>query len=145
MNKNNKSSFKRNLIWIVILFLMTSFIIYFLVVASNNKSVTDIVKAYSEQELYDDALNLAKKNKTVIEILGKLEPIDKTAILEGTISYSKKYDTVITSVRVIGNKARGRLDIFAIKTNNQWKYNSLRIRIKKPLDKKQTIEILKIE
>jgi len=145
MNKNNKSSFKRNLIWIVILFLVASFIIYFLVVASNNKSVTDIVKAYSEQELYDDALNLVKKNKTVIEILGKLEPIGKTAILEGTVLYSKEYDTVKSSVRIKGNKARGRLDIFAIKTNNEWKYNSLKIRIKKPRDKKQTIEILNLE
>jgi len=145
MDKNNKSWFKRNFIWIAILFLGISIIIFVVVTASKNKSVTDVVKAYSEQELYNDALDLAKKDKIVIQVLGKLEPIDKTAILEGTVLYSKEYDTVNSSVRVKGNKARGKLDIFAIKINKKWKYNSLKIRIKKPLDKKQTIEILNLE
>lgn len=140
-----KSFWKRNRIWIILSILIISIAVFFIFNASKNKGFTDIVNAYSDTDLYNNAFEISKGNDKVIEVLGEIKPIEKSAILEGTVSYSKKLDTVNSSVRIIGSKARGRLDIFAVKINNNWKYNSLKIRIKKPLDKKQTIEILNLE
>ena len=117
----------------------------FVLINSKNKDITDILNAYADTNLYNNALEIAKKNSKVIAILGELKPIEKSAILEGMVYYSKRLDTVNSSVRIIGTKARGRLDIFAIKINNEWKYYTLKIRIKKPLDKKQVIEILNLK
>ena len=107
-----------------------------------NKVASDLTNAYSDTELYNDALEKAKTNKAVIAILGEIEPIDKLAILEGQVSYSEDNTSVKSSIRIIGSKGKAKLDILANKVNTEWVYQTITIRIKQPKDQKQTIAIV---
>ncbi len=82
-------------------------------------------------------------NKTVISILGELQPIDKLAILEGQVNFSEDNTSVKSSIRIIGKKGKGVMDIVANKVDNKWNYKTIDVRIKKPKKLKQTIPILK--
>lgn len=107
-----------------------------------NKVASDLTYAYSDTELYNDALEKAKANKEVIAILGEIEPIDKLAILEGQVNYSEDNRSVKSSIRIIGSKGKAKLDISATKVNSIWTYQTLKVRIKQPKDQKQTIVIV---
>jgi hypothetical protein len=50
----------------------------------------DLVKAYSDTELYENALEKVKSDQKVNDLLGEMEPIDKLAILEGTVHYTNE-------------------------------------------------------
>ena len=102
----------------------------------------DLVQAYSDTELYENALAKVKSDKRVTELLGEIEPIDELAILEGEVKYSNENKTVNSSIRVTGTKGKARMDISADLINNSWDYEKINIRIKKPVENKQTIEIL---
>ena len=65
--------------------------------------------------------------------------VDELAILEGNAIYSNNHNSVEMSIRVKGNKGRGKMDISAKKIENEWKYTKINIRIKEP---KEVIEIL---
>ena len=82
----------------------------------------DLTKAYSDKQLYENALLKVKSNQKVIELLGEIEPIDKLAILEGEVKYSDDNRTVNSSIRIKGSTGKGRMDIIADKVNNEWKY-----------------------
>src|SRR5690606_33596854 len=98
----------------------------------------DLVQSYSDTELYENALAKVKYDKRVKELLGKIETIDELANLEGEVKYSNENKTVNSSIRVTGTKGKARMDI----SNNSWDYEKINIRIKKPVENKQTIEIL---
>ena len=107
-----------------------------------NKVASDLTIAYSDTELYNNALEKAKANETVVAILGDIQPIDKLAILEGQVNFSDDNKAVKSSVRIIGTKGKARLDIVANKVDNNWSYKSINVRIKQPQDQKQTIAIV---
>ena len=115
-------------------------IIGLIVSVSIEGNVTDIKQAYSETDLYEKAIDSANKNKSVIDKIGKIEKIDKFAILEGNAIYSNNNNSVKTSVRINGNKGKGKIDISATKAGKDWKYEEIKIRIKNP---KQEIYVLK--
>lgn len=94
--------------------------------------VTDIAKAYSEDSLYEKAIEKSKTNKRVLELLGNLESIDKLAIVEGNAKYSNNNNSIELTVRVKGSKGKGKMDISAEKEGTQWKYKKISIRIKHP-------------
>jgi hypothetical protein len=48
-----------------------------------NGNITDIAQAYSDDSLYEKAIEKAKTNERVLEVLGAIEPIDKLALFEG--------------------------------------------------------------
>ena len=136
-----KSWLKRNWKW----FLLTSIIIFLLVLglllsSSVDGNITDISQAYSDKSLYQKAIEKAKTNNRVLEVIGEIEPIDKLAILEGNAIYSNNNNSVELSVRVKGNKGRGKMDISAKKNGNEWEYKKINIRIKEPIEE---IQILK--
>lgn len=110
-----KKSFKFLLGFIGVL-LLISFILSF----SIEGNVTDISQAYSETDLYEKAIEKANENKSVIEKIGNIEKIDMLAILEGNAIYSNKNKTVKTSIRINGTKE-----------GKDWKYDEIKIRIKK--------------
>ncbi len=110
-----------------------------------NKVASDLTYAYSDTELYNNALEKVKANKTVISILGELQPIDKLAILEGQVNFSEDNTSVKSSIRIIGKKGKGVMDIVAHKVDREWNYKAIDVRIKKPKELKQTIPILKAE
>ena len=105
----------------------------------------DLAQAYSDNELYENALEKVKSNQKVNELLGTIEPIDKFAILEGNVHYTNENLTVNSSIRLKGTKGKARMDITANKINNEWEYKIINVRIKNPPEKKQTIIIIKTE
>lgn len=136
-----KSWWKRNWKWFIPVFVLGFFLIVGLLLNSIvNGNITDITEAYSDNLLYEKAIEKANTNKRVIEVIGEIEPIDKLAILEGNAIYSNDYNSVELSVRVKGNKGKGKMDISAKKKEGEWEYKKISIRIKEP---KEEIQILK--
>jgi hypothetical protein len=121
----------------ILLFL---FLFGFLLSSNIAGDMTDIAKSYSDQSLYEKAIESASYNKRVQELIGDIEPIDQFAILEGNIIYSNNNNTVALSIRIKGSKGKGKMDIMAERNGTVWKYNKIIIRIKEP---KEEIQILK--
>jgi hypothetical protein len=138
---DQKSWWKRNWKWLVPLsgIILISLGIFFS--SGMDGIATDLVQAYADTELYDNALEKAKSDERVTELLGEIKPIDQLAILEGHVEYSNDNKTVNSSIRIIGNKGKGSLDISADRMNNEWNYTKINVRIKNPPENKQTIEI----
>jgi hypothetical protein len=103
-------------------------------------NVMDIAKAYSDRSLYEKAIVLANSNKRVQEVMGEIEPIDQLAILEGNTIYSNNNNAVVLSIRIKGNKGKGKMDISAERNGTAWNYKKINIRVKEP---KEEIQILK--
>lgn len=139
-----KTWWKRNRKWLISS-TVTVLIVFAIFSSGINLVAADLTKAYADTELYSNALEKVKANQMVSEVLGEIEPIDKMAILEGSVVYSNDNKTVNSSVRIIGNKGKAVMDIIADKTGNTWNYKTVNVRIKKPKDLKQTIEVLKAE
>lgn len=110
----------------------------FLISSINSESI-DLVKAYSEKALYENALEKVKENDKVIDFLGVLEPLDELAILEGSAKYSTNKQRIETTVRIKGSKGNAKMDISAFKKGNNWEYEKINIRIK---SKNEIIEII---
>ncbi|MGK0494178.1 MAG: hypothetical protein ACJAU2_000556 [Maribacter sp.] len=118
----------------------------FLSTSKLGENIVGIAKVYSESEVCDGALEIARKDKKVLQLLGELNPLSKLAILEGAHKYSDGYSTLNVTFDVIGakheRKVRSKMDVIAHRNGEQWRYASIRIRIKKPADLKQTIQIV---
>ena len=136
-----KSWWKRNWKWLVPLsgIVVFSLVIFF---SSGMGGIgADLAKAYADTELYNNALEKVKSDKRITELLGEIEPIDKMAILEGQVVYSNENKTINSTVRIVGNKGKARMDISADRIENEWNYTKISVRIKNPPENKQTIEI----
>ena len=128
----NKSWWNKNWKWIIPvfgIFLISIFAI----------STTDIGKVYADPDLVETALNKARENEEVKNLLGTLNEIDKMAKLEGSVKYSNNDTSVDISVRVKGSKGNGRMRIIAERNGETWEYKKIVIGIKKL---KKTIEII---
>jgi len=106
-----------------------------------SKISTDLVQAYADTELYDQALKKVKSNSKVAEVLGELQPLDKLAILEGEVQYTNNNQSVKSSVRITGAKEKATMDLEAHKSKNVWIYSSIKVRLKTPPENKQSIDI----
>lgn len=136
-----KSWWKRNWKWFLPTFILVFLLLFGVILSSGVEgNVTDIAQAYSDNSLYEKAIEKAKTNERVIELIGEIEPIDKLAILEGNTIYSNNNNSVELSIRVRGNKGNGKMDISADKNGKEWDYKKISIRIKDP---KEEIQILK--
>lgn len=136
-----KSWWKKNWKWFLPTLALIFFLLFWLILSlSIDGNVTDIAKAYSENSLYEKAIEKAKTNQRVLEVIGEIESIDKLAILEGNAIYSNNNNSVELSLRVKGRKGKGKMDISAHKNGTEWKYKNISIRIKEP---KEEIQILK--
>jgi hypothetical protein len=135
-----KSWWNRNWKWFLPTIILVFLIGFGLILTSAiDGNMTDITQAYSENSLYENAIEKAKTNKRVLEVMGKIEPLDKLAIFEGNVIYSNNNKSVLLSVRVKGNKGKGKMDISADKNGTVWEYKKINIRIKNP---KEEIQIL---
>lgn len=136
-----KSWWKRNWKWFLPTFLVVFLLLFGVILSSSiDGNITDIAQAYSDNSLYEKAIEKAKTNERVIELIGEIEPIDKLAILEGNAVYSNNNNSVELSIRVKGNKGKGKMDISAEKNGKELEYKKINIRIKEP---KEEIQILK--
>lgn len=110
-------------------------------------NIAQIGKVYSDPEICENALQIARGNQRVQEVFGKLEPMGGMALIEGSVKYSKENDSVAITINVRGDKSikgmGGKMDIRAYNNNNGWEYHLIQIRIKKPVEMKQTIPVLK--
>jgi|SRR5690606_13627602 len=140
-----KSWWKRNWKWIIPAcgVILISITIFF---SSGMSGIaTDLAQAYADTELYEKAIEKVTSNEKATELLGEIKPIDKLAILEGHVEYSNDNKTVNSSIRIIGTNGKASMDISADRIDNEWNYKKINIRIKKPIENKQTIEILTLE
>jgi hypothetical protein len=135
------SWWKRNWKWLILFcgIILISISIFFSF--GINRIATDFAQAYADTELYKNALKKVNTNQKVNELLGEIEPLEKMAILEGETNYSNDNQTVNSTVQIIGTKGKARMDIAANRINGEWKYSKINVRIKNPVEKKQTIEI----
>jgi hypothetical protein len=104
---------------------------FMLIIISNSGDIVNFGQAYADPLLCQNAIDKANKNKDVIQNFGKLEPIDKLAILEGNTVYLNDNKSVFITVRVSGEKGKGKMDILADKAEKTWIYKSIKIRNKK--------------
>lgn len=141
----HKSWWKRNWKWIIPTcgVIIISITIFFS--SGMGGIATDLAQAYADTELYEDALEKVKSNEKITELLGEIKPIDNLAILEGQVKYTNNNTTVNSSIRIVGTSGNASMDISADRINNEWNYKKINIRIKKPIENKQTIEILIME
>ncbi|NMH29346.1 cytochrome c oxidase assembly factor Coa1 family protein [Flavobacterium silvaticum] len=126
-----KSWFRRSLIWLVPLFFLVTFVI---VSGIRSSEFSDAAMAYTENDLYENALQKANANPDVLQKTGKLNPLDKMAIFEGNTKYSAHKDSVAVTVRVAGEKRKAKMDVNAHKVNGKWHYDLVQIRIKEPAE-----------
>lgn len=124
-----KSWGKRNWKWLVPI---TTLLIFVIALLSLTNGVSSFAQAYTEPELYENALLQAQRNNQVKEILGTLEPIDKLSLLEGNVVYNADNSAVDLTIRIIGSKKTGKMDIYAIKDKGNWEYQFIKIRTKNP-------------
>jgi len=140
----HKNWWQRNWRWLIPVAVIASGLLLLLssVVGS---AATDISKAYAQKDIFNDAFDLVKNHTEASSILGELEPMDNLAILEGAVNYSNNNQNFNASFRIVGSKARGKIDITADKINDVWVYKLIKVRVKQPEDKRQTIEVLNLE
>ena len=105
----------------------------------------DYAKAYADPKLYELALEKVKEDERVKEVLGEIEPIDNMTIMNGFVNYSEDNKLVNSTVKIICEKGKAMLDISAERSNETWDYKLITVRIKSPLEKKETIEIISSE
>jgi hypothetical protein len=122
----------------LLLFLL---LLVFFLTSGNGGNITTIAQTYADDSLYQKAIEKANTNKRVLSIIGKIEPLDKLAILEGDAIYSNNNNSVLLSTRIKGSKGKARMDISAKKSGTAWEYKAINIRIKHP---KEEIQIIKI-
>lgn len=63
-------------------------------------------------------------------------------ILNGSVNYSEDNNLVNSTIKITCQKGKAMLDISANRNNETWDYKIITVRIKSPLEKKETIEIL---
>ena len=113
---------------------ITAFLIIIITLLSLTSGLTSFAQAYAEPSLYENALEKAQQNKSVIDILGNLQPVDKLTVLEGNVVYTEDNNAVDLTFRVTGSKGKGKMDVSALKNNGVWEYQLIKIRIKNPKD-----------
>jgi len=134
-----KSWFKRNRMWLVP---VCAAVFMFVLIFASSDTVThavDFASGYNDKALYENAIKQANANNDVLDVVGKLKPVDNMAIVESTIEYSNNDQSVSLSVRVSGSKGKAKMDVAATKRDSIWQYSLIKLRIKNP---KQEIIVL---
>ena len=139
----NKTWWQKNWKWFVPISSVFSIVTAAIFLSGFGETLGNYTKAYSDSELYENALIIVRENNRVKETLGDIESINNMTILNGYVEYSDNNNSINTTIKVSGEHGKAMLDISAYLINGKWRYKDLKIRIKKPQEKKETIEILK--
>ncbi len=127
----NENWLKRNWKWSVPATLVFIFITGLLLSSNSQESISALAQAYTDNALYEKAIEIANTNPRTLETIGTIQPIDKLAILEGNASYTNQNTSVALTVRINGTKGNGKLDITADRVGSQWRYKKIAIRTKR--------------
>ena len=83
-----------------------SLLLGFILTSGNGGNITTIAQAYADDSLYKKAIEKANTNERVLNSIGKIESLDKLAILEGDAVYSNNNSSVLLSIRIKGSKGK---------------------------------------
>lgn len=128
----NKNWWQKNWIWFLSVAILFTLIFCLSLNSNSKQGLISTAKAYTETELYENAIQKANSNQDIIHFFGTIEPLDQLAILEGNTNYSNNYNSVELSVRINGEKRKGKLNISAIKNGKDWEYKKISVRTKNP-------------
>lgn len=139
-----KSWWKKHWKWFVPLISMLLILVCVFFISGSNSIVGDYSKAYADQQLYSDALEKVRENERIKDVLGTIEPMRNTAILNGSVKYFNDNTSVKTTIKIFCTKGKAMLDIAANRIDNTWHYQEIRVRIKNPPEKREIIEIFSL-
>lgn len=138
-----KSWWKGNWKWFVPLIGTVIILIFSFFHSGFSGILSDYSRAYADPNLYEIAMQKVMLNKQVNEVLGKVEPINKMTILNGSTVYSVDNKSVNSTIKITCAKGKAMLDISADRIGESWNYKKINVRIKNPPDMQQTITIIK--
>ena len=135
---------RKSLKWLIPIIVVLAIVIYLFSSSGMGKVATDLTQAYADPELYKNAIEKANSDQQVIKNIGEIKPIDKMTILNGEVNFTDDNKTVNTTIKIIGQKGNGKMDIIAKRENENWRYEKINIRIKDSEKKTNTIEIIEV-
>ncbi|MBM1107075.1 hypothetical protein JQC67_13060 [Aurantibacter crassamenti] len=147
MGTHNRTWYQKKRTWFLLVFLICLGLFISTLPKELPRNLAYLAKAYAEPEIAEGALAIAKKDPKIIALLGELEPMHTFDMIEGSVGYSKTGDSVAITIGVRGDKKeikiRSNMDVLAEKINGKWEYLNIQVRVKNPIELKQTIPILK--
>ena len=135
---------RKSLKWLIPIIVVLAIMLYLFSSSGMGKVATDLTQAYADQELYKNAIEKANSDHRVIEKIGEIQPIDKMTILNGEVNFSNDNQTVNSTIKVIGSKGNGKLDLTAIREDESWRYEKINIRIKDSGKKNKFSEVISL-
>ena len=130
--------------WLIPIVVFIGIVFYLFSSSGMGKVATDLTQAYADPELYNNAIEKANSDQRILQNIGEIRPIDKMSILNGEVNFSDDNQKVNSTIKVIGSKGNGKLDLTAERENESWRYEKINVRIKDSAKKKKTIEIINL-
>ena len=110
---------RKSLKWLIPIIVVLGIVIYLFSSSGMGKIATDLTQAYADPELYKNAIKKANSDQQVIKSIGEIKPIDKMTILNGEVNFTDDNKIVNTTIKVIGQKGNGKMDITAKRENEK--------------------------
>ena len=120
-----KSWWKRNWVWVVPTGGCGCVVVFVIMLVGGIFAGVNTI--FTSSAPYQEALTEVQNNQQIIELLG--EPIKKSGMMQGSISYSNDDGEADFSIPIEGPKGEGRLYIIGKKQNGIWTYSELEVRI----------------
>ena len=121
-----KSWFSRNWLWFVPV--SGCLLLILLLVFGVGAAIFGVTKIISNSTPYEYALEKARENPRVIEVLGN--PIDTDGIMQGNISIKNKTGKADIKIPIEGPNGKASIVVKAEKFNDEWEYEELYVEIK---------------
>ena len=134
----------KSLKWLIPIVVFIGIVFYLFSSSGMGKVATDLTQAYADPELYNNAIEKANSDQRILQNIGEIRPIDKMSILNGEVNFSDDNQKVNSTIKVIGSKGNGKLDLTAERDNESWRYEKINVRIIDSAKKKKTIEIINL-
>ena len=104
MKSYKRPWYKLKRTWIILFFLVFMGLFISTLPPELSRNISYLTKAYSEPEICEGALSIAKTDPTVLKLLGNLEPLGSLDMLNGSVGYSQSGDSVGITIDVRGDK-----------------------------------------
>ncbi|WP_075343444.1 cytochrome c oxidase assembly factor Coa1 family protein [Tenacibaculum agarivorans] len=141
--QNQKSWLGRNWPWVLPVGCCSGCLIGILVfIFGIGATVFGVVNEFMDASPIDDAVEIAKQNERVIELLG--ENIDSEGFPNGNISMRNDDGDVDFSITIRGDKGEGNLVVRGIRSDKKWIYEDLYVTIKETGEQINLLEKEKI-
>ncbi|OSY88698.1 hypothetical protein WH52_03210 [Tenacibaculum holothuriorum] len=142
--EQHESWFKRNWMWAVPVggCGCGCLVIILLFVFGIGAAFFGVTSLMENSEPVEYALSKAKENSKVIELLG--ENLETYGIPSGNISLSNDNGEVDFSIPIRGDKGEGTLVVRGLKSNGEWAYEDLYVRVKETQEEINLLENEKV-